>query len=146
MKIPGIALLAIGGGIIYYFSQLGVAGATVNFVFNGINFKSLSSLGVTIMVQNVSNATLNLNALSADISLNGDYIGNAAFFPVTPAQIAPTSQMPVELTVNLSLLSLPGTIRDLIEHPTSQFTALVKGNANINNLVIPFSVDQTVSI
>jgi len=146
MKIPGIAILAVGAGVLYYFSQLGVAGATVNFVFQGINFKSLSSLGVTIMVQNVSNAPLNLEAVSADISLNGDYIGNASFFPVTPARIGPTSQMPVELIVNLSLLSLPGTVRDLIEHPTSQFTAVVKGNANINNLVIPFSVDQTVSI
>jgi hypothetical protein len=141
MKTNTIVLLAIGGGALYYFSQLGVAGATVQFVFSGVDMTRFPQLGIQVLVQNVSNATIQLAAMSGQATLNGNSLGNVAYFPPTPALIAPTSQQLVNFTANLNLLSLPSTIQNLINTPGSgAYNFAVTGNANINSLVIPFNL------
>jgi hypothetical protein len=148
MKTSTIALLAVGGGALYYFSQLGVAGATVQFVLGTPQFQSLSQLIIPITVQNVSNAVINLAAMSGQVTINGNSLGNVSYFPPTPTQIAPTSQQIVNFTANINLFSLPSTIQNLVNNVqgSGAYTFVIDGNANINSLVIPFSLTQQVSI
>ena len=143
MKTGTVLLLGAAGLAVYYFEQLGVAGNTVQFVLNGISVKSLSDFQVQILVQNVSNASVRLAALSADITLNGMDIGNASFFPAQPQMIPGTSQQIVNIDVTPSILSLPGAIQNLLANPGGSYDVAVKGNANINSLVLPFSIEKT---
>jgi len=144
MKGSTIALLAVGAGVVYYFSQLGTAGATANFVLQGVQVKSLTKLNIQIMAQNVSNANITLNALTANVSINGNSVGTASSF--VPVDIAPTSQQLINVELDLSVLSLPSTIMSLINQTGNSYNFTVQGNANVNNLVIPFSLSQQVTI
>lgn len=140
-------LLLIGAGLVAYeLFNLGVATGTAQFVFDGVTINSITNFTVSILVQNVSNATVNLNSLAASIDLNGTQIGNASFFPATPTVILPNSQQDVRLTVNPSLLSLPQAIIDAVNNPGVSLDFNVSGNANVNGLVLPFDLDKTVSI
>lgn len=145
MKTAGVVAIAAALGGAYYLTQVGTAGATAQFVFESVQFSSLTKWNVMILVQNVSNARINLNALAADITLNGDDIGNASFFPPTPAQIEPTSQQVVNLEVDLSILSLPGAIQDLISNPGSSYNFEVTGTANVNGFLVPFTLKKTIT-
>ena len=136
--------LAVGA---YYLSQLGVAANTVNIVFNGATPASLTQWQLQVVVQNVSNAAVNLNALSGNVMLNGNNVGNVSYFPTAPAQIAPTSQQVLNLQLNLNLLSLPTAIQNLIQSPAGNTLNFeIVGNANINSLVLPFDVKYPVTM
>lgn len=152
MKILPIALLAVGGFILYNIAQLGVAGATIQILLNGVTVNSVTNYTVQLLVQNVSNANISLRSLTADIQLNGNDIGNASFFPVdannqpVPVVIPGNSQQVVNLTINPSLLNLPASIIALINNPTGNQNFTVSGNANVDSFVIPFSVSKDISL
>ena len=146
MKTSTIALLAVGGGALYYFSQLGVAGATVQFVFTGIDLSRFPQLGIQVLVQNVSNATLELDAMSGQASVNGNNLGTVSYFPAQPAQILPRSQQIINFSAGLNLLSLPSTVQNLLNTPGSgPYNFALSGNANINGLVLPVNLTYTLN-
>lgn len=144
MKTGNLLLLGGAGLIIYYLSQLGVAGKTVQFVFKGVSFLSATKLQIQLMVQNVSNANITLNALTGDVTINGNELGSASTF--TPVDIPGASQQQINLILDISILSLPSTIINLINQAGNTLNFQVTGNANINSLVVPFSVQQAITI
>jgi LEA14-like dessication related protein len=144
MKFSTIALLAVGAGAVYYFAQLGTAGATANFILQGVQVKSLTKLNIQILAQNVSNADIQLNALTANVAINGNGVGGASTF--TPVDIAPRSQQLINLELDLSVLSLPSTIMSLINQTGNSYNFTVQGNANVNSLVVPFNLSQQITI
>jgi hypothetical protein len=148
MKTGTVVLLGAAGIAAYYFAQLGVAGATVQFVFNGVQFQTLSQLQIQVIVQNVSNATVSFAAMTADIAVNGSSIGQASYFPTPPTIIQPTSQQIINLNVNLSLLNLPAAIANLVNNVpgSGAYNFTITGNANINSLVVPFTLNKTITI
>lgn len=147
MKTSTLAL-GVGAVALYYFTQLGVAGATVQFVFNGFQFVSLSQLQIQVLVQNVSNASIQLAAMSGTATINGSNIANVSYFPPTPTIIAATSQQIINFNASLNLLSLPSTIQNLANNTpgSGAYTIGVTGNANINNLIIPFTLTNSVTL
>jgi Late embryogenesis abundant protein len=148
MKASTILLLGVGGLLAYNFAQLGVAGATVQFVMQTPSFISLTQLSVPVLVQNVSNASVNLNAMSGTVSINGNSLGNVSYFPSTPTVIQPTSQQIVNFQASISLFNLPSTIQNLINNVpgSGTYTFTISGNANINSLIIPFTLSYPVTI
>lgn len=144
MKTTNFLLLAGGAIAVYYFTQLNTAGATVNFVLNGVQILSPTRIGIQLLVQNVSNADITVYAMTGNVSINGNNVGAVSGFQQT--DIGPTSQQVVNLVIDLSLLSLPSTIIALINQPGNSYNFLVAGNANINHLVVPFTVSQQVTI
>lgn len=144
MKTTDVLLMAGVGLGVYYFQQLNVAGQTVQFVFSGVQILSVTKLQVQILVQNVSNASVTLKAITADVTINGNELGSASDFNETV--IGPTSQQQINLILDLSVLSLPGTILSLINQAGNSFNFSVVGNANINSLVLPFSLNKSITI
>lgn len=144
MKTTDILILLGLGGLVYYFAQLNTAAGTANFVLGVPSFITPTKINIPINVQNVSNATINLKALTANVTINGNSIGAASTF--TPVTIQPTSQQLINLTLDLSILSLPSTILSLINQTGNTYNFAVNGNANVDSLVIPFNLTQTVTI
>lgn len=143
---PGNILLLVGAGAaVLYFTQLGVAAKTANFVFQSVDFLSATKLRVGILCQNVSNADVTVLAMDGSITLNNNFLGTAYYFG-QPVEIAPASQQVIYLTIDLSVLSIPGTVVDLLNNPTQSFSLQVKGSANVNHIVIPFTVNQSVTV
>lgn len=141
----GTALTVLALGVaFYYFAQLGTAAATVQIVFSGIQPMGLLKYRLNFIIQNVSNATVDLNSLAADVTINGNDVGNISKFGTT--QIGPNSQTTIDADLNVSLLSLPGAIRDLLTNSHGTFDFRVIGNMNINTLVLPVDVEQTINI
>jgi SLAP domain-containing protein len=145
MKGSTLGLLAVAGLAAFYFANLGVAGATVQFQFAGVEFLSVGQLQITILVQNVSNANIALNSMTLELTANGNDIGNAAVFPQTPIIIQSNSQQPVAVVVNLNWLEIPDTIAQLIQGNISSINFKADGNANINNAVLPIHIGTQVA-
>lgn len=147
MKNTGTILLVLLGGLAFYeYSQLGIAAADVQILFSGIQINSLNSFSVTVIVQNVSNAQIVLNSMTLDISLNGQPIGNASLFPVTPVIVQPSSQQPVTIQFTPNWLNIPDTIMNLVNSGNvSQMNFNATGTANINNLPLPINVTKNAA-
>jgi hypothetical protein len=144
MKTTDILILLGLGGLVYYFAQLNTAAGTANFVLGIPSFITPTKVNIPISVQNVSNAEVKLNALTANVAINGNPIGTASTFVQTV--IEPTSQQLVNLTLDLSVLSLPTTILSLFNQTGNTYNFTVNGNANVNSLVLPFNLTQSVTI
>lgn len=138
-------LLGLAGLAVYEYSQLGLAAADVQFLFQGVNVNSLSNVQVTMLVQNVSNTPIVLNSMTLDLSVNGQSIGNAAVFPQVPITIQPNSQQPVAISITPDWLSIPSTVQSLIQSnsPNVKFEAV--GTANVNNIPFPIDVQKSVA-
>lgn len=152
MKTGNLLLLAAGGIALVYFTGLGIAGNTVQFVFENVIPTSLTQFQIQILVQNISNAQVNLYAMDGTITLNGNPIGNVSYFPPQPTPIMPTSQQLVIFNVDLSILNLGPVITQIVQAFSSQsagagkFDFEIKGNANINKLIIPFDLTNSISL
>lgn len=146
MKPITLLLLAGGAGLIWYFTQLGVAGNVVNIVFQGVQIKSLNDFGLQFLVQNVSNAPIIVNSMSANVTLNGNTLGNASYFG-SPFSVPANSEQLINIAFKPSLISLPGDISNLLNNGTGgslEFAAT--GNMNVNNLVLPINVSTSTTL
>jgi LEA14-like dessication related protein len=123
---------------------LGIAAADVQFLFAGVDIKSLNNIQVNMLVQNVSNTPIVLNSMSLDLSVNGQSIGNAAVFPQVPITIQANSQQPIAISVAPDWLSIPSTVQTLLQSNSSNAKFEAVGTANVNN--IPFPIDLQKSI
>lgn len=144
MKTGTILLLLGGGALVWYYSNLGIAANTVNIVLDSVQFSSIRNFNVILMVQNVSNATVQVNSMSGTIFLNGNTLANMSDF--TPRTVNPNSQLPITINVKPDFLMLGSNIMNLINNPGQTIKFTIEGNANINNLVLPFSLENDISI
>jgi hypothetical protein len=128
---------------IYSISQLGLAANTINVVFQGVNFNSLTSLTANMLVQNITNASVTVNSMTGNLLMNGKQLASISDF--TQRVIPPNGQVTVPVNVSLSLLSLPGDIISLtqLSGQTIDFTAT--GNTNVSGLILPFNLDLPVT-
>lgn len=144
MKGTTLILLALGAGAVYYFEQLNTASNSLQVVFQGVRINGPFNYTLNLIAQNVSNATLELNSLAADVTVNGNDLGNISNF--TPVTIGPNSSTAVNVTLAPSVLSIPGTVQALLQNPTGSFDFKVNGNMNINGLVLPLNVEKVIAI
>ncbi|MGH7954838.1 MAG: hypothetical protein ACREOZ_02635 [Gloeomargaritales cyanobacterium] len=141
--IVGVALLV---GLIY-FSNLGNAAGTLQYIIQSVDLRSLTNWRVIIIVQNVSSASLTLNSMAGVVSVNGTPVGNVSNFS-GPITIAGNSQTNITVNINPSLLGIGSAIYNAIQNGTGttglQFS--IQGNVNVNNLVQSFSIIQIVNV
>lgn len=144
MKTGTVLLLAGLGLAAYEFQQLGTAAQTVQFQFAGVQINGPTNYNVQILIQNISNIACTVNAMSGTISLNGVQIGNISDF--NPVTIGARAQQIVNVVLNPSILSLPIAIQNLINHPGNSLDFEVNGNANVNGLILPFDLTQSITV
>lgn len=145
MKIGTVMLLAALGFAAFYYTGLGVAGNDLLVIFKGFSIDSINTFTITVTLQNVSNATIQLNSLAATVTIDGDTLGNVSYFG-NPISVGPNSQVDIPLKLNVSFLSLPGEIKDLMNNLGGNHTIEVKGNFNANNIPLPLDVSDVISV
>lgn len=144
MKTGTLVLIGLAGFAAYYFQQLNTVADTVQIVFAGIQPQGLLKYNLLFNVQNVSNASVTINALTANVTVNGNTLGTITDF--TKRTVAGTSQETIPLTFDVSLITLPSTVLSLINSGSPNLNFVVTGYANINGFVLPFSENQTVGV
>ncbi len=142
-KIIPFLALAAGVGALIYFSNLGVGANDLQILLNNVQINGISDIKITLTIQNVSNATLNIKSMTGTVTLNGSTIGQVSSF--TPVDVEPNSQQNIVVTLNPSLVSLPGVVMSLLNQTGKQLDFVVAGNVNLNNLVVPFSVADSIT-
>ena len=138
--------IAVGAGLyaLYYYSKLGLAGRDMQVVFKGFSIQGITNYTITLAVQNVSNSLIEVNSLAADVTVNGNSIGNLSTFQKT--DIPANSEVNLNLKLNVSLLGLPSIIADIINNQQGVYTVVVDGNMNVNNIVVPLNVNDQITI
>jgi LEA14-like dessication related protein len=143
MKIIPVLALVAGVGALIYFSNLGVGANDLQILLNNVQIRGVTDIQITLMVQNVSNATLNIKSMTGTVTLNGSTLGNISSFQ--KVDVLPNSQQPITVTLNPSLIALPGIVQTLLQGSGKQLEFVVEGNVNLNSLVVPFSVSDTIN-
>lgn len=140
MKSGTVALLILGGVVLWSALSLGVSGTTAQVVLQGVQFNSLTDWVITLVVQNVSNGAIQVNSLNGQVIANGNVIGNLSDF--SGAVLVPAnSEQPINIHFTPSLLSIPATVQTLISTNDPSLKIEVKGYMNVNNDVLPY--DET---
>jgi hypothetical protein len=146
MKALNVVLLVGGGLLAAHLLGLGVAGNTAQIVFDGITVNNPLNYTLSFLIQNVSNTTLNFNSLAGAVTLNDNPVGNVSSFPPQPVPIPGNSQTKVNVILDLSVLGTLSQALSEINNPGQTLNFEVKGNANVNSLVLPFDVTQSVTV
>lgn len=144
MKTGTLLLIAAVAFLGYEALQLNTASNTLQVIFNGVQINGPLNYTLNFIALNVSNATVNLNSLAADVTINGNDLGEVTNF--TPIVIQPNAQTPINVTLQPSVLSIPGTVQALLNQPTGTFDFKITGNMNVNSLVLPLNLEKTITV
>ncbi len=136
--------VGIAAAVLFLLSKLSFAGnaSRLNYTISGMNL-SYSGLNLVVLlnlvIQNPTNQTFNVAAIVANVTLNGQPVGNVAGFQ--PVNVLPTSQASVPLTVTVSDLALITTLVNIM-NGTAGVSALLHltGTVNANATNIPIDV------
>jgi LEA14-like dessication related protein len=140
MKTTTVALVAIGGFLAYQIFKVYNAVNTVQLVFNGITAQSVTTYTLNFIIQNVTNVAANLNAITGSVFMNGTNIGAISNF--SPVAVPAAGQVSVNVTLQVSVLGLSSQLMSLLQNGAAGATVEVKGNMNVDSLIIPF--DETL--
>lgn len=148
--MKGTTLVVVGLGVLLLFNlaNLGVAGNVLQYYIQAVNFTGITSGNIVIVVQNPSNANIQLNSMAGTVSANGTVIGNISNFQGGVA-IPANQQVAVTVQVVLSLAGLASNVYAAVTNPTglNQIAFVISGNANINNgIILPFTITQTIPV
>lgn len=144
MKTGSVVLLAVAGLALYSFAQLGTASNTAQLIFSGVTVNSPTSFTLHFVVQNISNATVKFNGLTGTVSVNGTVVGNLSTFSAVTIQ--PVSQQNLNVSFQPSLLGVASQVADMIRTGNQTLDFSIEGNYNIDSFVLPFSVQNSVTV
>lgn len=145
MKLGNAILIAGGLYGLYWITEIGALANTVNILFQGVQFNGLTNLSVVLTVQNITNASVTVNSMTGNLLVNGNQLANLSFFN-NPVTVPANGSVNIPIQVSLSLLSLPGTVQQLLSMSGTTLTFNAVGNANVSNLILPFNLSLPVSI
>jgi LEA14-like dessication related protein len=140
MKASEVLLLGAAAYGVIYVTNLGVATGTVNFVLNGVKINSLNDIVITLAVQNVSNANLEVNSMTGDIQLNGVQFANISDF--TKRTVLANNQTNIDIHIKPDFLYLGSSIQALLSMPHPVLNFYISGYVNANSLVLPFNLTK----
>jgi len=142
-------IILVAGAALYYFSKLKVTGDNLKvnlvnvLVKKGSGGLSLPKVVLVFQIQNVTNNSLNLNAIVGDIYINGSYFANVS--NLKPMIIQPKSTSYLDVDLQTSVLDTLPIIKDLILK-TGPRNLKLTGNltVNANGILIPIKIDKTI--
>ena len=99
-------------------------------------------LTLGLVAQNVSNQQMTIKSIVANLFTNNYLVGNLASF--TPQVILPTSQVTLYVDVRLSPLSIVNDIIRAIQYGNFQQNVVLKGDMNVDNMVLPVDMNYKI--
>lgn len=139
-----LVLLAAGAAYLFYrlrkkadmLNKLTFTISSVN-VKNSLDFTSLLKIQVVFEVHNVTNQSLTIDKLSADIYINGINLGSVEDSNI---EILPNGNSKISIMFDTFILSAIDEILDILKNKEAVFKA--KGYATILGVAVPFQVDK----
>jgi hypothetical protein len=140
-----LLLGALGAGAFWLYSKTRALGdlifspgAVTGAAFSG----SSPLLNVTILVQNTSGSSLQLNSFAGNVLSNGNLIGNVSNF--SPITIPGNSQLLMPVTLLLQPIGIVNDIIQAVQNSHFIQNISIKGQANVNNFQLPVNVNFSV--
>lgn len=144
MKAGEWILIGIGAFVVWNLTGLARAANVLQVVFKGVSVSGLTSLKITLTIQNPSNATLQINSMVGTITVNGNELGNISTF--NQVTVLPNSQQDVIIDLGIGILDLPAVIQNVIQQPLQSYDVSVTGTANVNGIMIPISTNSQFAL
>lgn len=116
-----------------------------------INFQSLKlggsflapKVAISLLLQNPTNQTFNINSIAGSVFLNDKYIGVINLF--NKKVLSPNVSEVIDIDLKLSLLQSYTAIKNIIKtKDLMTVVARVEGNANVDGIVLPFKENITI--
>ena len=116
-----------------------------------INFQSLKlggsflapKVAISLILQNTTNQTFNINSIAGSVFLNDKYIGVINLF--NKKVLSPNVSEVIDIDLKLSLLQSYTAIKNIIKtKDLMTVVARVEGNANVDGIVLPFKENITI--
>lgn len=149
MKAGTLLLMAGLAFLGYEAWQLAVGTGTMQVILQGVQINSLTNYVVTLTAQNVSDASITINAMTGNILINGNQLATIATTSIPgwqPIVIPARGQANIPINVSPDLLSLPADIQQLINNGGQTIDFTVQGDINASGFVLPFTLDKTVTL
>lgn len=141
-------ILIIGGiGLgVWYLSRLGLATGTASVIFENIEIKSPTHLQLNLRVQNVSNASININSMTGAVTINNQNFGNVSYFPVGGLVVPANSEIDVPVDLQISIMDLPANISAILNSGGTAANVAINGYVNLNGFVLPLEFDKALTV
>lgn len=143
-----LPILALGGGLLYYFSRLKKTGENLKVNLKNLSLSKSSGFNLpkiilTFEIQNVTNGTLSIKGIVGDVYVNGSYLANVSNLNVK--QILPLSVTNYNVEIQTSFLDAVPILKELILKKGKR-TLKVTGDLviNANDILIPYKIDKTI--
>lgn len=136
--------IAAAGIAIFLVSRFSFS-KKLNFIFQSIKTGGSvlqPTVDVTIALQNPTNQQVTVKSISGQILLNDKFISNISSFQ--PVNISPNSESYITIKARPSLFGVITTIKNVLTNKTGNNNFLITGNANVDNVSIPFSMQETI--
>jgi LEA14-like dessication related protein len=145
MKTSTILILGAVAFVAYNAFETAEFAQTVNIIFGGVDIQNLNSWIVKMYVQNITDKSVVVNSMTGVLSLNGDEVANISSFQ--QVTVLPNSQSEIDVKISPELLSIAGSVVDLVNNTGSQLNFNATGNVNVDGLpILPFNLDKTVTV
>lgn len=140
--------IALIGGAIFYFSRLKSTGENLKVNLSNVSIKSSKGLNLpkiilTFELINVTNTSINLNAIVGDVYVNGSFL--ATINNLDRVIIGAKSKTNLNVELQTSILDAGSIVKDLIFQKGKRslnFTADIK--LNVNGILLPIKINKTV--
>lgn len=137
-------LIAAGAAYLFYrlkkkadmLNKLTFTISSVN-VKNSLDFTSLLKIQVVFEVHNITNQSLTIDKLSADIYINGINLGSVEDSNI---EIVSNGSSKIFIMFNTFTMGTINAILDILKNKEAVFEA--KGYVNILGVAVPFQVDK----
>jgi len=128
------------------------AASRVNFIISGV---TLDNIGITpvlrivLQAQNPTSSSFLISAVTANVSLNDQPIGNITGPTVdgstyTPVQVMPLSATPVPIVAMIGLGGLVSDITDIMTGAAGLHAIFhIQGTANVEGFLVPLDIKYT---
>ena len=140
----GIKLL-LGGALAYYafkYFRKGEAAKTLNIKLSTIKLNPISQAAVMLEIINPNNAELNINSITADLSIN-DYALSTLNYQ-QPATIPANSSKTFELRIKVNPLEAITFLANLFTSKKINVVNL-KGTVSAEGITAPINITQNLT-
>ena len=140
------ALLLLGGAALLYVLNQTRSIGNLNFYPDRIAsmaFEGMSPVAyATVLVQNTSNVSIELNSLVGSLFMNDTLVGNVSNF--TPLLIQDNSETILPLKIRLQLIGIVNDIIDGFQLGNFHQDLRFEGTVNANGVQVPLSFTYTI--
>jgi LEA14-like dessication related protein len=145
-NINNIVKVLIGGAIAFYafrFFRKGSAARTLNIKLRSVKLRPISRAAIVLEVVNPNNTSLNLNSITADVSINNFALSTINY--QQPAIIPANGSKTFELRIKINPLEAATFLANLFS--SKKLGAItITGTVSAEGITAPINITQNLAL